>query len=319
MALAAVVAVSGLAVSGTALARRIERVEATELTADAVVGSAPTVSGSQAASTATAQPSTSQPTLVTYTIQSGDTIWDLAAKYGTTVGSIIGSNGLSASGRIGPGQTIKIPTAPGLAVTVQSGQTLWGLAQKYGIKADDIAKANGRDLETPLTVGGLLFLPGAKAVATPITVASRGTSRGGTTVSSSSSSGSSSNSLPSASGFIWPVHGPITSPFGPRNGGFHSGLDIGVPTGTAVHAAKAGTVIEAGWVSGYGYTVMIDHGNGVTTLYGHNSKLLVKEGQEVAQGDIIAYSGSTGHSTGPHVHFEIRINGQPVNPRPRLS
>ncbi|MHB8756950.1 MAG: peptidoglycan DD-metalloendopeptidase family protein [Bacillota bacterium] len=316
--MAAAVTIAGLAAGGMTLTRRFEHTVAAAPYADSVGNPAPAAFHPSAASTATAPPTTGHPIVVTYTIQSGDTIWDLAAKFGTTVGSITGSNGLSASGRIGPGQTIKIPTAPGLAVTVKSGQTLWGLAQQYGLKSDDIAKANGLDLETPLTVGSLLFLPGAKAVAAPITVASRGTSRGGTTASSSGS-GSSSDSSPSASGFIWPVHGPVTSPFGRRNGSMHTGMDIAVPTGTPVHAAKAGTVIEAGWVSGYGYTVMIDHGDGVTTLYGHNSRLLVKKGQEVAQGYVIAYSGSTGHSTGPHVHFEIRIHDEPINPWTHLS
>lgn len=120
--------------------------------------------------------------------------------------------------------------------------------------------------------------------------------------------------------FIWPVHGPITSPFGWRNHPIygrqilHSGMDIGVPTGTVVHAADAGTVILSGWVSGYGYTVVIDHGNGYSTLYAHNSQLIAGAGQSVSQGQAIAYAGSTGNSTGPHVHFEVRVNGEPQNP-----
>lgn len=120
--------------------------------------------------------------------------------------------------------------------------------------------------------------------------------------------------------FIWPVNGPITSPFGWRNHPIygrqilHSGMDIGVPTGTPVHAADGGTVILSGWVSGYGYTVVIDHGNGFSTLYAHNSEVIVSSGQSVSQGQAIAYAGSTGNSTGPHVHFEVRVNGEPQNP-----
>lgn len=314
--LALIVAAAGLVAGGTALAKKYERDVAAGPNADNLGNPAP-VAFATAAPTATASPTATRPTLVVYTIQSGDTIWDLAARFGTTVSSIIGSNSLSASGRIGPGQTIVVPTAPGLVVTVKSGQTLWGLAQKYGLKTDDIAKANSLDPNAPLPLGSQLFLPGAKAVSEPVVVASRGTSRTGTTTSSSSAGGGTSTA--SASGFIWPVHGPITSPFGLRNGTLHTGMDIAVPKGTPVHAAKAGKVIDARWISGYGYAVIIDHGGGVTTLYGHNSKLLVKEGQEVAQGEVIAYSGSTGNSTGPHVHFEIRINDKPVNPRTRLS
>lgn len=120
--------------------------------------------------------------------------------------------------------------------------------------------------------------------------------------------------------FIWPVNGVITSPFGYRTHPifgttiYHSGIDIGVDEGTPVHAADAGVVVEADWISGYGYAVIIDHGNGLSTLYGHNSSLAVSAGQSVSQGQVIAYAGSTGNSTGPHVHFEVRSNGDPVDP-----
>ncbi|MBC7082329.1 MAG: hypothetical protein PWR07_1098 [Bacillota bacterium] len=127
--------------------------------------------------------------------------------------------------------------------------------------------------------------------------------------------------LPRWSGkFIMPVKGRVSSDFGMRfhpilrKARFHSGIDIAVPSGTPVLAAADGIVIYSGWISGYGYTVIIDHGGGLSTLYGHNSSLLVKSGQSVLQGDRIARAGSTGLSTGPHVHFEVRDNGTPVNP-----
>ena len=123
-----------------------------------------------------------------------------------------------------------------------------------------------------------------------------------------------SDSTPSASGFIWPVSGVLTSGFGYRWGRMHEGIDIAVPSGTPVHASASGTVIVAGWVGGYGNLVVIDHGGGVATAYGHNTSVAVGVGQSVAQGQVISYSGSTGHSTGPHVHFEVRINGSPVDP-----
>ncbi|WP_419520014.1 murein hydrolase activator EnvC family protein [Megasphaera massiliensis] len=119
---------------------------------------------------------------------------------------------------------------------------------------------------------------------------------------------------------IWPVNGVVTSPYGYRTYPifgttiYHSGIDIGVDYGTPVHAADGGVVVEAGWISGYGYAVIIDHGNGLSTLYGHNQELAVSEGQSVSQGQVIAYAGSTGNSTGPHVHFEVRANGDPVDP-----
>ena len=129
-----------------------------------------------------------------------------------------------------------------------------------------------------------------------------------------STSGDTPAATPSAAGLIWPVNGPITSPFGPRWGGFHPGIDIGVPEGTPIHAAAAGTVIYCGWESGYGNLVVIDHHNGLATAYGHQSRVAVSCGQDVAQGDVIGYSGCTGFCTGPHLHFEVRVNGAPVDP-----
>jgi murein DD-endopeptidase MepM/ murein hydrolase activator NlpD len=114
--------------------------------------------------------------------------------------------------------------------------------------------------------------------------------------------------------FIWPVSGPITSPFGMRWGVLHPGIDIGVPTGTPVHAAAAGQVVWCGWMSGYGNFVVIDHGGGYATAYGHNSKVLVHCGEDVRQGQVVSLSGCTGYCTGPHVHFEVRVNGTPVDP-----
>jgi murein DD-endopeptidase MepM/ murein hydrolase activator NlpD len=118
----------------------------------------------------------------------------------------------------------------------------------------------------------------------------------------------------SAAGFVWPVHGVLTSGFGWRWGRMHEGVDIAVSSGTPVVAAKAGVVIVAGWMGGYGNLVVVDHGGGVATAYGHNTSVTVGVGQLVAQGQLIAYSGNTGHSTGPHVHFEVRINGGAVDP-----
>ncbi len=119
---------------------------------------------------------------------------------------------------------------------------------------------------------------------------------------------------------MWPISGPITSPYGWRvhpifgTARYHSGLDIGADYGDPVVAADSGVVIYADWMGGYGNAVIIDHGGGVSTLYGHNSELLVGEGQRVNKGQVIARAGSTGYSTGPHVHFEVRLNGSPTNP-----
>ncbi|MEL7635239.1 MULTISPECIES: peptidoglycan DD-metalloendopeptidase family protein [Sporomusa] len=119
---------------------------------------------------------------------------------------------------------------------------------------------------------------------------------------------------------LWPASGPITSPFGWRTHPifgtqrFHSGIDIGADYGDAIAAADNGTVIFSGWMGGYGKAVIIDHGGGISTLYAHNSELLVEEGYRVYKGQTISRCGSTGYSTGPHLHFEVRENGSPVSP-----
>lgn len=123
-----------------------------------------------------------------------------------------------------------------------------------------------------------------------------------------------SNTTPSAAGLIWPVNGPVTSPFGYRWGRLHSGIDIGVPEGTPIHAAAAGTVVLAAWTDGYGNYTCIDHGGGLATCYAHQSAYAVSTGAHVSQGQVIGYVGNTGHSFGPHLHFEVRINGVPVDP-----
>lgn len=134
------------------------------------------------------------------------------------------------------------------------------------------------------------------------------------------SSGSDESYTQGSGVMSWPCNGVITSPYGYRvhpifgTTIYHSGMDIGVDYGTPIHAADSGTVIYSGWISGYGNAVIIDHGGGVQTLYGHNQSLNVSEGESVSKGSVIAYAGSTGNSTGPHCHFEVRVNGEPADP-----
>lgn len=118
-----------------------------------------------------------------------------------------------------------------------------------------------------------------------------------------------------AGGCIWPARGRVTSEYGSRWGRLHAGIDIGAPSGTPIWAAKSGTVIFAGQQSGYGNVVIVDHGGGMSTLYGHQSRIAARDGQSVTQGQVIGFVGSTGHSTGNHLHFETRYGGTPRNPR----
>jgi len=126
------------------------------------------------------------------------------------------------------------------------------------------------------------------------------------------------DTTPSAAGFTWPTSGQITSGFGPRWGRMHQGLDIAAPTGRPITAAKSGTVIVAGWSGGYGQLVVIDHGGGLATAYAHQSRIAVRTGDPVTQGGLVGFVGSTGHSTGPHLHFEVRVNGAARDPLPYL-
>ena len=119
---------------------------------------------------------------------------------------------------------------------------------------------------------------------------------------------------PSSAGLIWPVSGPVTSPYGWRWGRMHEGIDIGVSTGTPIRAAATGKVIYCGWEEGYGNLVILDNGGNLATAYGHQSSIAVTCGQVVSQGQTLGYVGCTGHCTGPHLHFEVRINGNPVDP-----
>jgi len=130
----------------------------------------------------------------------------------------------------------------------------------------------------------------------------------------SAPSGSVATGSASASGFVFPVGGPITSGFGPRWGRMHEGIDISASTGTPIAATAAGTVILAGWQGGYGQLVVVDHGGGISTAYAHQSAISVSVGQAVGQGQALGAVGSTGNSTGPHLHFEVRVNGGAVNP-----
>ena len=163
-----------------------------------------------------------------------------------------------------------------------------------------------------LILGEEIFLPGGKLIAdTEVRIASKG--RGGVRRASVKITGGSRS-------FRWPTMGRISSSFGWRKSPFgkrrvfHSGLDIAAPRGTAIKAPANGTVVHSGWMGGYGRTIVLSHSKGLTTLYGHCSKLLVRKGAKISRGQTIALVGSTGRSTGNHLHFEVRVGGKPRNP-----
>ncbi|HOB34896.1 MAG: M23 family metallopeptidase [Firmicutes bacterium] len=236
--------------------------------------------------------------VITYVVQKGDTLTAIAAAFGVSVASIAASNGIANPHLIYPGQELKFPAVTGLLYTVAPGDELEALAEKYQIDVETIWFANALD-SSELQPGSTLILPGAKLPEPPpfASVVSR------------------SPSLRSVPGLIWPLRGRITSGFGMRGRSFHGGIDIAGPTGRPIYAAAAGVVTDCGWRGSYGYMVEIRHNEQTATLYAHASEILVKKGERVQQGQLIARVGSTGNSTGPHLHFEVRVNGRPVNPR----
>lgn len=194
------------------------------------------------------------------------------------------------------------PEAVGVYHTVQTGQTLSSICRIYGADLQEVAEVNGIDDPDEIVVGQLVFIPDAKSSdarkSKPQVSQRKETKR-----------------IERVKGmFIWPVKGVLTSKFGIRHGRRHDGIDIGAPESTPIHASAKGRVLFVGQQRGYGKLVIIKHDKNYITVYAHNSRNLVKEGQEVAQGQVIAELGQTGRATGPHVHFEIRKRTKPRNP-----
>ncbi|MDO5114799.1 MAG: LysM peptidoglycan-binding domain-containing M23 family metallopeptidase [Synergistaceae bacterium] len=254
-----------------------------------------------------------------YTVKAGDTLWGVAAKFNLDVDTLVGSN-IKALGsdidRLKLDMKLRIPNQDGVFVTVAKNDSVSKLADKYGSTKESILLANAMKSDA-LIAGDEIFLPGGKYVANSEVRISTKTKKGVRTATVKLSGGASQS-------FRWPAIGRITSGFGWRRSPFgrrrvfHSGLDIAAPRGTTIRAASAGVVVHSGWMGGYGRTIVLSHSKGVTTLYGHCSKLLVKSGTKVSRGQTIALVGSTGRSTGNHLHFEVRVGGTPVNPLKHL-
>jgi murein DD-endopeptidase MepM/ murein hydrolase activator NlpD len=200
--------------------------------------------------------------------------------------------------------------------TVARGETLSQLSTRFAVPVDDLVELNALVDPDRVGEGTELFIPDAAPLP-------RRHRAGALSAASRSRPPAVIGSPPSAAlagTLLWPVEAPVTSPFGRREGYPHEGIDLGVPDGTAVRAAAAGQVVVAGErLSGYGRLLVVDHGDGLSTVYAHNSELLVAEGDRVASGQVIALSGHTGRVTAPHVHFEVRRDGEAVDPLPLLG
>jgi len=241
---------------------------------------------------------------IEYTVKQGDTLYAIAKSYDTSVDTIKAKNNIRGE-IIHPGDTLYIPkTGVGggeenrifanIIHEVQRGDALISISKKYGVDVQTIKNANNLKSDR-IVVGQNLVIPSEKRFNNGQFTLHKGA-------------------------FIWPVQGRISSKFGWRNDpvtsgrNFHQGLDIAVPVGTEIRAASSGEVVKSGWMNGFGKVVVIDHGDDIETLYAHNSSLIVSVGQSVNTGQIIARAGSTGKSTGSHLHFGVLVNGEPKDP-----
>lgn len=230
------------------------------------------------------------------TLRPNENFWTVAKSNGVNVDSILGANPFLKSIYAYPGQRILVPSAKGVLHPVRRGETLAWIAGLYGKEPGEVRKANRRRPRP----GDVVFVPSAKPQVMTAQLARFYDLR---------------------RRFIRPIHGWIGAHYGVREvhpvhktRKFHKGIDLGAPRGSAIFAAAAGTVTYAGWAEGYGLLVVIDHGDGFETWYGHCSQLFVKPGQGVRQGQVIARMGATGTAVVPHLHFEVRTNGVPINP-----
>ena len=259
----------------------------------------------------------SRPANVVYVAQPGDSFATVGRKFGLKPRTVRLVNMLPLGARIREGQKLVITPQDGAYHRVRAGETLQELADRYTVNAATIQEHNPQVKADVLVPEQAVFIPGAMEIRfrEPHQIKQRGYR----TTEPWSKRLSASRSLVGAFGsrvgeLAWPAAGQLSSPFGIRGYSFHPGVDICNYVGTPVRAAKGGTIVHAGWMGAYGYAVDIDHGGGVVTRYGHCSKLLVAAGQNVEGGQEIAKMGSTGRSTGPHVHFEVRLQGRAVNP-----
>lgn len=256
---------------------------------------------------------------VEYEVKPGDTISTIAAEFGISVNTVLWENNLTVYNLIRPGDKLSILPVSGISHVIQSGETLGGIASKYNIDENEIIKANNIENAARIAISQKLIIPGGTKIAVAPKTRLTDQTQSGISANQTQSGISAirdlikpSDASPVSSNKMnWPTVGSrITQYFSWR----HAGVDIANKTGTAIYAADAGTVESAGWNNGYGYNIIINHGGGKKTRYAHFSKLYLENGQKVKKGEVIGEMGSTGWSTGSHLHFEIIINGIKHNP-----
>jgi murein DD-endopeptidase MepM/ murein hydrolase activator NlpD len=242
-------------------------------------------------------------TIIEYEVRPGDTVSSIAQEYGVSENTILWENNLSATSQIKEGQELKILPVSGVAHKVLSGDTIYSVAKRYQANAQAIIDFPFNDIgdDFQLASGQVLIVPDGAPPEKPKSVPTQYLAKENIPVADLASGQ-----------FIWPASGDLSQYFS----WYHPGIDISNLGGGPIRAADSGTVVVAGWPDSYGYgnRVEIDHGNGYRTLYAHMSAIYVSPGQTISKGDVIGAMGSTGRSTGVHLHLEIRLNGTPLNP-----
>jgi len=244
--------------------------------------------------------------IIDYVIQAGDTVSTIAAQFGISVNTILWENNLTAYSLIRPGKTLTILPMTGVTHSIKRGETLSSISTKYGVEQNEILEANKLGSAEMLAVGKKLIIPGGRRIVAAAPAAPSAAAGSLTDLFKPESLKSVvSNKL------AWPTVGArITQYYSWR----HHAIDIANKTGTPIYACDAGVIEIAGWGTGYGNQIVIDHGGGRKSRYGHLSKFYVVKGQAVQKGEVIGLMGSTGNSTGPHLHLEYIINGVKYNP-----
>lgn len=264
--------------------------------------------------------------ILEHKVVSGDTLSLLAAAYGVSEGTLRHANpgleGFPANAQLAVDTAVLVPPGEGEIVVLQAGERVLDVALRYGLSVSELVQVNGLTNLRNLTAGQVLFVPAPAAVPAAVLVPSgdaRETHLARQQQLLKEASALLAAFEPAAANFRWPLRGRISSGYGRRNisvGGntFHGGVDLVAASGTAVGASRAGVVSRAGWAGAYGYVVYVDHSGGAQTRYGHLSQILTTVGAVLEQGDTLGLVGSTGASTGPHLHFELRFDGRTVDP-----
>lgn len=246
----------------------------------------------------------------TYLVQSGDTLSDIASRFGLRVATILWANDLTENSTLRVGQRLVILPKDGILYRVKRGDTLEKIAHNYQSTVDKIVGTNSLEQDT-LAIGQTLIIPDAIQIVPSNVARKKDTTIIGRIKNIFTPTTKKTASLSSIASLLWPTTAHrITQYFSWR----HTGVDIAGPPSNKIVAAADGVVVISGWQRGYGNTIVIDHGNNKKTRYGHASKLYAKKGERVSRGETIAMVGSTGRSTGPHLHFEVLVGNRRVNP-----